>query len=74
MGANMLHSACAASRSNGCHATCFAFASKRARAFFPSLAATAMLPKKTGELSSGPPPTGTINVPPPGLRRISSPT
>jgi hypothetical protein len=31
-----------------------AFANKRARAFFPSLAASAMLSKKTDELSSGP--------------------
>src|SRR6478752_8693729 len=40
------------SRSYGRYAACFTFASKRARAFFPSLAATAMLSKKTGELSS----------------------
>ena len=43
------------SRSYGRYAACFTFASKRARALFPSLAATAMLSKKTGELSSGPP-------------------
>jgi hypothetical protein len=36
------------------YAACFAFASKRARAFFPSLAATAMPSKKTGELSNDP--------------------
>jgi hypothetical protein len=42
------------SRSYGRYAACFTLASKRARAFFPSFAATAMLSKKTGELSSGP--------------------
>src|SRR5262249_3101264 len=47
-------SACTASKSYGVYAACFALASKRARAFFPSLAATAMLSKKSGELSSGP--------------------
>jgi len=36
------------------HAAWFAFANKRASAFFPSLAATAMLSKKIRELSSGP--------------------
>jgi hypothetical protein len=36
------------------YATWFAFANNRARAFFPSLAATAMLSKKIGELSNGP--------------------
>jgi hypothetical protein len=45
----------------GCHAACSA--SKRARAFFPSLAAAAMLEKKSGELSSGPPATGTGRSP-----------
>lgn len=40
------------SRPYGCHAACSA--SKRARAFFPSLAAAAMVEKKSGELSSGP--------------------
>jgi hypothetical protein len=43
---------CSPQLPNGCHAACSA--SKRARAFFPSLAAAAMLEKKTGELSSGP--------------------
>jgi hypothetical protein len=36
------------------YAAWFAFANKRARASFPSLAATAMLSKKIGELSNGP--------------------
>ena len=35
-------------------AACFAFASKCARAFLPSLAATATLSKKTGEDFIGP--------------------
>src|SRR5262249_49443040 len=39
---------------DGRYAACFALASKRARAFFPSLAAIDVLSKKTGELSSGP--------------------
>src|SRR5262249_51425426 len=47
-------SACAPSTSYGRYAACFAFASKRASAFFPSLAAAAMLSKKIGELSRGP--------------------
>jgi hypothetical protein len=49
----------------------FAFASKRARAFFPSLAATAMLSKKTGGLSRSPP-TSAVNLPLPCLRRVAS--
>ena len=39
---------------NDCQAACFAFASRCARALFPSLAATAMLSKKTGEDLSAP--------------------
>lgn len=39
-------------RLRGRHATCFA--NNCARALFPSLAASAMLSKKTGELSTGP--------------------
>src|SRR5262249_17638735 len=66
------HSARAVSRSYRRYAAWFAFASKRARAFFPSLAATAMLSKKTGELSSGFPPTGAINLPLPCPRRVAS--
>ena len=49
-------------------AACFAFASKCARAFLPSLAATATLSKKTGEDFIGPYPTGTVNFPFPCFR------
>jgi hypothetical protein len=54
----------------GCHAACSA--SKRARAFFPSLAAAAMLEKKSGELSSGPHRPALVDLPPPEVWRIPS--
>src|SRR5262245_35983909 len=41
-------------RSSARYAACFVFASERARAFFPSLAAAAMLSKKIEELFNGP--------------------
>jgi hypothetical protein len=36
-----------------CHAQCFAFASNCARAFLPSVVATAMFPKKIGKRATG---------------------
>jgi hypothetical protein len=63
-------SARAVSKLYGHYAACFAFASKRARAFFPSLPATAMLSKKIEELSSGP--HRQVNLPLPWPRRLAS--
>ena len=54
MGANTLPFGCPLAYHNDCQAACFAFVSNCARAFFPSLAATAMLSKKTGEDFIGP--------------------
>ena len=53
MGANN-RSAAPLAYHNDCQAARFAFASRCARAFFPSLAATAMPSKKTGEDLSAP--------------------
>ena len=67
MGANN-RSAAPLAYHNDCQAARFAFASRCARAFFPSLAATAMLSKKTGEDFYRPPPTSTVNFPFPCFR------